>query len=559
MSRIDDLARGLVTREAQVADAAELPLERIARAAATSISRRHALRLLGGVLVTATVPTSLVSPARGAAGCTACGVEHGEGCVGDYKCGQGVLVDEPVCCKFPGYFEPFSTDYGTCAQAGGHGETPPGGAVCCCPAGFTCGNPAVEACVCPNTQCGSQCCKPGEECHEPPGADNPEDLICLEPCAEAICYWGAGAHCCTDADCCGDGCCPDGEACCSNSEAEWCCPSSRYTCSGDAFQCGCLPLQECGEVCCPLGTWCYRERFGECLGPQRDHYDELLDFLRTLLPGGAVAGASASAARSTLAGAAAARGSTGAVVAVAAVGHLAALAHDRLRASRPDSAYRRPVKVRKPRLGRLAPGPGLDPPAARALHKLLSAEADAWALLNAAAVARARSLGAIRARNLEAARRQARASGRLDGEAAKALRQIPALSRKAAAALRAAGTPEVTVTAEQFRAYQNSVRDDGLPADMRARLGQLGLGRADQRRVAKIILAARPKSGPVLIAPLADASRLGAMGSLARLLRKAAVRSRRKPLVRSKGGPATVPGVRPHASQSSQRRRRGSA
>ena len=166
MSRIDDLARGLALRaprRSAVADiraeAADLPVERVARAAAKPISRRRALRVLGGALITAAAPASLSTSARAtrarAQGCTACGVPHGAGCVGNYKCGQGALEEEPVCCTFPGYFGPLKAPFGgTCAQAGGQGNTPPGGAMCCCPAGSSCGDPAVAACTCPKP-CGS--------------------------------------------------------------------------------------------------------------------------------------------------------------------------------------------------------------------------------------------------------------------------------------------------------------------------------------------------------------------------------------------------------------------
>ena len=49
---------------------------------------------------------------------------------------------------------------------------------------------------------------------------------------------------------------------------------------------------------------------------------------------------------------------------------LGALAFERLRASRPDSAFRRHVRVLRPKLAPIAPGPGLDASAAEALHRL---------------------------------------------------------------------------------------------------------------------------------------------------------------------------------------------
>ncbi len=67
MNRIDDLARGLALRSARsgtevdevATNAADLKLERIARAAAAPITRRRALRVAGGALIATAVPTTL--------------------------------------------------------------------------------------------------------------------------------------------------------------------------------------------------------------------------------------------------------------------------------------------------------------------------------------------------------------------------------------------------------------------------------------------------------------------------------------------------------------------
>jgi hypothetical protein len=216
------------------------------------------------------------------------------------------------------------------------------------------------------------------------------------------------------------------------------------------------------------------------------------------------------------------------------------------------------VRARKPALAPISAGPGLDATAAQALNKLLSAEARAWTLVHAAAQAHARSLGAIRAHNARAAVSQARASGRFSAQAAKALRPLPGLRKAAASALQTAGTPEVTLSARQVLAFQGSVRRGGLPADLRARLNQLGLDSSDQKRIRALILGKEPErgSGSILIRPLADASTRATLGRLARLFARRAAHSRKQPITVSKAGPRTVRGTSPrrHTSQSLRRR-----
>jgi hypothetical protein len=247
-------------------------------------------------------------------------------------------------------------------------------------------------------------------------------------------------------------------------------------------------------------------------------------------------------------------------VAIGAVADLAVLAYDSIKNPRPDSAYRRAVKAPRVALRPVAPGAGLDAAAAQALSKLLIAEARAWALIYAAAVARMRALGAIKARNMKAARGQARASATFAAGAAKALRRVPRLRTAALAALQSSGTPEVRVTANQVRSFQSSVRSDGLPADLRARLSQLGLSAAEKRRVAKLIVARRgdARDRNVLVEPLASDSQQAALRTLVRKLGRFAAATRRRPISASKPGPAKVRARRPHTSESSVNRPRGS-
>jgi hypothetical protein len=294
-------------------------------------------------------------------------------------------------------------------------------------------------------------------------------------------------------------------------------------------------------------------------GLEKDLLDDL-ESTPPIFPFGNFFGSAASAggARRRQGRAAAAPGSADALDALAAVANLAALATDRLRSGRPDSRYRRPVRARKPALAPISPGPGLDAAPAQALDKLLATEARAWALVDAAALAHARSLGAIRARNARAAVNQARASGRFSARAAKALRPVPDLRKATAAALQGAGTPEVTVSARQVLDFQESLRRDGLPADTRARLTQLGLDSSDQRRIKQLILAGEPEGGAgnVLIAPLAAASTRANIADLAKLFTRKAARSRRQPITLARSGPRQVEGIPPRAHASQSRRRR---
>lgn len=545
MSRIDDLAKGLALRQ--------------------PLSRRRAVRVFGAALITAAAPASLGTPARAvrarAAACTACGVEHGAGCVGNLKCGQAPLEDESVCCRYPGYFGPIRAPYGgTCAQAGNQGNTPPGGTACCCPTGSACGDPAVAVCTCPKP-CGRQCCNGQEDCVMGERSA-PDTDFCAPKCPTGQFHCPGSGSCCDHTEeCCGDACCSG--QCCSRGGQRWCCPDG-LVCGDSAGSCGCPGGHKCGEQCCPAGSECCRLSLNlpgvhlanySCCSPGLEK--QLRDALESL-PG---PWQSLSSARVSATGArrrtARGAGTEDALVAVAAVANLAALASDRLRSGRPDHRFRLPVRARKPALAPIAPGPGLDAAAARALDKLLAAEARAWALVDAAAVANSRSLGAIRARNARAAVSQARSSGRFSAKAAKALRPVPGLRRAAATALQSAGTPEVTVSGRQVLAFQDSVRRNGLPADLRARLNQLRLNRSDQKRVRALMLGRQPESsaGNILVAPVADASRTAAFGRVAKLFARRAARLRKHPITASKPRPRTVRGTtpRPHVSQSRRR------
>ena len=575
MSRIDDLARSLAERPSPAglpdrsrADSSDPTLDRIARVLAAPMSRRRAFGLAAAAAGASLFPMPSRAYAQGAddpcptcasrPGTLPCCLRLGNG-LAKVAVGQCYNPQTEECCTGPGSYDGQPTAW-------------------ICSEGTTCSG---SGCACRRQLCGGSCCADDEDCIVE-DLFNPDDDLCAKKCppGQSHCrsiqsgFGAAPGECCPSfSNCCGDGCCLG--RCCKKGGEAWCCEDTDI-CSDTPGFCGCPQSQRCGNQCCEAGSVCCRvsvagelmgRHFGvgryTCCSPGLEK--ELLDALEKFLHleplplWGGGAGASGQAAQRQRARVAAS-GAADALVALGAVQSLGALAADRLRSGSPDSRYRHPVKADKPALAPVAPGPGLDAAAAQALNKLLAAEARAWALLDAAATAFARSLGAIRASNVRAARGQARAYGQFAGKAAKALRPVPGLRAAAAAALQSGGTPEVNMTARQVADYQAAVRRGGLPADLRARLTQLGLGRTEQRKVARLILGTEPErvAGDVLIAPLADASRRAALARLAKLLARQAARSRTRPITVSNRRPRNVRGTapRPHTSQSSRRRSR---
>ena len=558
MSKIDDVARSLAERSPPASD---VRLERIARVVATPISRRRALRLAAAAGASSffTLPSRAHAQAAddpcptcaSRPGTSPCCLRLGNG-LAKVAIGQCYDPKTEACCFGPDPYDGQPTAW-------------------ICTRGTKCSG---SGCACARELCGGRCCADDETCYmdDPlsPGTD-----FCVPKCPPGEYNCRAAGACCPSVDhCCGDGCCRG--HCCNQGGEAWCCEDTNV-CSDIAGFCGCPQGQRCGGLCCPAGETCCRASivtelgligrklnvgFYGCCSPGlektlRDALEKLLH-LEPLPLWGEASSASGQAAQRQRARAAASAGAADAIVALGAVQAQGALAADLLRSGPPDSRYRHAVRAHRPSLRPVAPGPGLDATAAQALNKLLAAEARAWSLLSAAATAYARSLGAIRASNARAARSQARAYGQFAGKAAKALRSVPGLRAAAAAALQSGGTPEVTMTARQVADFQASVRRGGLPADLRARLTQLGLGRAERRKVARLVLGTEPQrvAGDLLIAPLADASRRAALGTLAKLLARQAARSRKQPITVSKRRPRNVRGTapRPHTSQSSRRR-----
>jgi hypothetical protein len=542
MSKIDDLARRLAERTSGTSDgvrggADDPAFEQVARLLATPMSRRRAFRMAAAASLGASF---FALRADRAYACRTCPTDpRGSNYPPEYTqfCGHPV-GDQGAC------------HYQCCLPTDECCDAP--GAVVCCPAGTRCVKDPGPRCVCAN-QCGPEgpdgaCCEPDEEC-VPPDQFN-SNWTCLPPCR---CDW--------ENDCCGRGCCDAdiGTYCCGsgNPDTDVCCPDD-YRCLPGGM-CGCRASESCGfNGCCGEGRVCCGD---ECCEPTR--LDDILTPLRDLVPPSTFPGFKPAAGQDTAAvgRASAAPGPIDAVVAIGAVADLGALAAERIRSRRPDTGFRHAVRPPTARVRPIVAGQGLNAAAAKALTTMLVTEARAWALLYAAAVARARALSALRSHNMRAARAQSRASAAFAAKAAKALRRVPRLRAAAVTALRTSGTPEVTATAADIRAFQDAVRSNGLPHDLATRLSQLGLKRTERRRVAKLILARRADSlaGNLLIEPLADASNRAVLRTLAKRLSDIAARSRRHPITTHKPGPRRIPGSRPHVSAASRGRSRGAS
>jgi hypothetical protein len=130
-------------------------LDDLARALTRPMPRSRVLRLLGGALASAAVSPLRPRLAGGATKRPLDECDHPLRCVGKKTCGlrdpkagpspipvcNVACCDDylPVCCKWPGYMGSFQVRNGSCAVGGG-------GTVCCCPAGYSCGEPPKEQC-----------------------------------------------------------------------------------------------------------------------------------------------------------------------------------------------------------------------------------------------------------------------------------------------------------------------------------------------------------------------------------------------------------------------------
>ena len=287
-------------------------LDDVARAVARPLSRREALRLLGGTMVATLFGGSLARRAD-AGGGPPCDNDpsypHECGdlcCRYDYYCASATILNggdtHGICCRNEPEQYQYCNDgtYGWCCspeatcgvdryvcdepeQCTGNQEEC-GDACCDSAAGEICCDPDLGLCCAAGVTCcfdaagNGTCCSEGTTCvpisptGDPPGfVCCPDDQACIGQCCPA------GEVCVGNLICCPeesatpnrDGCCNPGfvyidGGCCSEGRvcAGVCCPYGQV-CNGGQCQ-PCSDSQElCFDVCCDPGTCC----LGKCCAP----------------------------------------------------------------------------------------------------------------------------------------------------------------------------------------------------------------------------------------------------------------------------------------------------
>ncbi|MGZ4332110.1 MAG: hypothetical protein ACXVFQ_22560 [Solirubrobacteraceae bacterium] len=229
-----------------------------------------------------------------------------------------------------------------------------------------------------------------------------------------------------------------------------------------------------------------------------------------------------------------AAGVDGALVALAAVNGQGAAALLAIRGGKRDPAFKHRVTVFRARPPTVTAAAGLDVQSAASLNKLLAAEARANALMAAMAKALWRARAAHAQHDRVAARRQLRASAMFAGQAASALKRIPALRAAAARTLTARGVVEAFASDAEVAAFIARVRSGGIPPSLRPALARLGVTGADLAHLRAGVLGqtVTSASGPVLIAPLTNPARATELRQLTTELSQYSARARRHPIAR---------------------------
>jgi hypothetical protein len=366
------------------------------------------------------------------------------------------------------------------------------------------------------------CCEPNEECGTEFGScECPASRKCSDTC------------CKKDEECVRIGLLA-GKTCLEK------CPKNFHH---DGYDCVCDKGNTCGVRCCPEGTACEGSR---CVKPKEpDKLPNLWDAFGNFGDmANQSAGAHGGGPRSQLRTAQTKGSVSAALLALAAVNAQGVAAGSAFASSHVDRSSRKVVAAR-PKAPQIASGPGLDPSAARALQALLAAEAKGFALTHASARALARARGALARHDSKAARKQVASAAGFAAAAAKALRPVPALRKRALAALRSTGAAEVTVTPDQVLALQAEVRVSGVPQALRDQLRRLGIRGKDLAPVRAGLLASS-NGGPTLIEPLADPARTRNLLAITTELARYSKSARRSPIQRTRGKPKRF---RPRASQ----------
>ena len=487
----------------------------VARALVTPVSRRRVLAAAGGAVVAA----SLLRPGRAQADCFPGGPKVCPNSKGAKVCVPADLECRSndncaIACPYPwrvcgapaicndtarmctvyatqAGFDKAQTQFCSKQVSVTNGCVEAGSSIAtrgwCCKPSESCGVD-IGDCVCLNVTCGSDCCKKDEECVQ---------LGLLR----------------------GQGCLPK-------------CPKHWHH---DGPDCVCDTGETCGLVCCGAGKVCSGN---SCVSPPPPtKWPSIFDAFKGFGDSVNQAAGSRGGGQARDAVAAAAATPVGsALQALAAVNAQGLAAGSMFGVADPDGAFRRKVVAARPSVPRIQSGTGLDPRAASALQSLLAAEAQAFALLLAAATAQARALGALRHRDDAAARKQVFAAAAFASNAARALRRVPALRASAVSALTSTGAAEVVVSSSDVAALQAAVHAGGVPADLKAALARLGVTGGALAGV-KDGLLTDSVGGPALIAPLADPARTKNIQAMATELAAFARNAKRRPIVRSHGQP----------------------
>ncbi len=525
---LDGVARKLVRASDAEADAAEdrpshaggavfeAPLvDLVARAFALPVSRRRTVGLVAGALLAgsawrpklahAACGGSTPKECRHSGGAVVCVPDDyvccntdkcAQACRGYQECVGKSCSDTSKICGYPGGPYPNKSLTKFCsipAEASNfctNYEPQPIKLGWCCRVGEICGS-KLNDCTCRGVQCGETlCCAPGEVCEGN--------------------FFGTRNACVKK--------CDDGKALCKGT-----CCKGDLVCTSD----GCA---------CPSGT--VQRGIGKCVPPKEDPGDPpwnpLRNFFNMMGASGAAHGGGGSRSmigRPAQSGSAAIDSALNALAAVEGQAAAAALAFG---GGKPDRAFRQKVRVARVKAPTVVEGAGLDAASAAALNKLFAAEARAYALAAASAKALWRARAAKAKRQRASARRQLRASSKFAGQAASALKRVPALRSAAANALTAGGVTEVVATEDQVTTFLGMVKSGAIPAPLRTGLAALGVGSKDLKRLRAGLLDQSMTSGvgPALIEPLKDAAGASELRRVSAQLSKYSKRARRHPIAR---------------------------
>ncbi len=273
-------------------------LDDLARALATSMPRRQALRIIGATLAMGAFRALRPGRAAGYAGSTSaypndCGprakrcfvaIKYGTHEGGCCYTGLEECCDGPNNSKDHPNKMSWCCPTGMCGASGGQcrKNCPPGRQACgneCCPPGWFCGSGVCckkgeKACV--GTR-GAGCCKSDQECEDGLCKPCEEDNVCGQACCEPEEFCGSKLRsiCCKQGEnvCVVPGkdnpgtCCKPGQKCCFNDKSAKCCYANQ-TCVNGSCKCSNKADTRCGDECCTKSEVCSD---GKCCPKGKDN------------------------------------------------------------------------------------------------------------------------------------------------------------------------------------------------------------------------------------------------------------------------------------------------